>query len=178
MINHDGGQVAELTVLDREGGEDAAALGTRADADATVLRDLLAAGASEGFLATLHAQGLVPAEASALRLFDASTPRGEAEAFVAERAAVAVVAAPGGRVIDGDWPASPLLVEIRRATPRRHEETELPAPLAEPRLDFRVDRASALAYEVKSRRVHPDHRRRGQAVLGLPRFQPAQARAR
>ena len=150
VINHDGGQVAELTVLDREGGEDAAALGTRADADATVLRDLLAAGASEGFLATLHAQGLVPAEASALRLFDASTPRGEAEAFVAERAAVAVVAAPGGRVIDGDWPASPLLVEIRRTTPRRPEETELPAPLAEPRLDFRVDRASALAYEVKA----------------------------
>ena len=27
---------------------------------------------------------------------------------------------------------------------------ELPAPLAEPRLDFQVDRASALAYEVQA----------------------------
>src|SRR3954449_4919088 len=33
----DGGQPAEVTVLDAEGGEDAAALGARADAPATVL---------------------------------------------------------------------------------------------------------------------------------------------
>jgi aminomethyltransferase len=60
-----------------------------------------------------------------------------------------VVAAPGGRVVDGDWPASALVVELRRAKPREREEAELPAPLAEPRLDFRVDRASALSYEVR-----------------------------
>ena len=33
----DGGQPAEVTVLDAEGGEDAAALGARADVPATVL---------------------------------------------------------------------------------------------------------------------------------------------
>ena len=33
--------------------------------------------------------------------------------------------------------------------PRPAAELELPPPLAEPRLDFRVDRASALAYEVR-----------------------------
>ena len=60
-----------------------------------------------------------------------------------------VVAAPGGRVVDGDPPASALVVEVKRARPRPDVELELPAPLAEPRLDFRVDRASALAYEVK-----------------------------
>ena len=38
---------------------------------------------------------------------------------------------------------------MRRATPRTLAEVELPAPLAEPRLDFRVDRATALAYEVR-----------------------------
>ena len=36
-------------------------------------------------------------------------------------------------------------------TPRTYEHSELPAPLAEPRLDFRVDRATALAYEVQAR---------------------------
>ena len=149
IVNRDGGQVAELTVVDSEGGEDAAALGARADVDATVLRDLVRAGSADGFLAELHAGGLVPDDARALRLFDNETPRDAAEEFVAEREAIAIVAAPGGRVVEGDWPASPLLIEVRRAIPRELEEVELPAPLAEPRLDFRVDRASAAAYEVK-----------------------------
>ncbi len=150
VINHDGAQVAELTVLDAEGGEDAAAIGARADAEATVLRALAGNGAADGFLGELHARGLVPADARALRLFDNDTPRGSSEAFTAQREATAIVAAPGGRVVEGDWPASPLVVEIQRATPRGFEEVELPPPLAEPRLDFRVDKASALAYEVQA----------------------------
>ncbi len=59
------------------------------------------------------------------------------------------MATPGGRVVDGDWPASPLLVEVKRATPRPFDEVELPPLLAEPRLDFRVDAATASGYEVK-----------------------------
>ena len=51
--------------------------------------------------------------------------------------------------MDGDPPASALVVEVKRDTPRSEAEAELPAPLAEPRLDFRVDRASALSYEVR-----------------------------
>jgi aminomethyltransferase len=69
--------------------------------------------------------------------------------LVAEDATTLIVSAPGGRIVDGDVPASELLVEIRRAAPQAREQVELPAPLAEPRLDFRVDKASALSYEVK-----------------------------
>jgi len=69
--------------------------------------------------------------------------------LIAQGDTVLVVSAPGGRVVDGDTPATELLVEVRRANPASREQTELPAPLAEPRLDFRVDRASALSYEVK-----------------------------
>ena len=58
-------------------------------------------------------------------------------------------AAPGGRLVYGDPPASALVVELKRAEPRDDVELELPPPLAEPRLDFRVDKASALAYEVR-----------------------------
>ena len=156
VLNRDGGQVAELTVLDAEGGEDAAAIGARADGDATVLRGLAgnggpagaANGGADGFLAQLHERGLIPHDARALRLFDTDAPRGSTETFLVEREATAIVAAPGGRIVEGDWPASPLVVEVKRATPRAFEEVELPAPLAEPRLDFRVDKASALAYEV------------------------------
>jgi aminomethyltransferase len=150
VVNHDGGQVAELTVLDAEGGEDAAAIGARADVDASVLRDLLRTGAADGFLAALHADGLVPHDARALRLFDAATPRGAVERFAVERGSTAIVAAPGGRIVDGEWPASPLLIEVRRAVPRELAEVELPPPLAEPRLDFRIDRATASGYEVES----------------------------
>ena len=39
---------------------------------------------------------------------------------------------------------------MRRASPHRRDAVELPPPLAEPRLDFRVDRASAQSYEVRA----------------------------
>ncbi|MSO42530.1 MAG: DUF1989 domain-containing protein [Solirubrobacterales bacterium] len=149
VVNTDGGQVAELTVLDAEGGEDAAAIGARMDGEATVLRELVGNGGAAGFLGALHDRGLIPHDARALRLFNAETPRGSAETFSVEREATAVVAAPGGRIVDGDWPASPLVIEIRRATPRALDEVELPPPLADPRLDFRIDLASAVGYEVK-----------------------------
>jgi aminomethyltransferase len=129
VIDPDGGQPAELTVL----GSDPEALGVRADAPATVLAE----------------RELVPENARAIRLFGPGGPPGARQTFVARSDASVVVAAPGGRVIDGDWPASALVVELRRAEPLRREEAELPAPLAEPRLDFRVDKASALSYEVR-----------------------------
>jgi aminomethyltransferase len=129
VIDPDGGQVAELSVL----GDDPAALGARPDAPATVLGE----------------RGLVPEDARAIRLFATDGPAGARAMFVARSEADVVIAAPGGRVVDGDWPASALVVELQRAQPRRQEESELPTPLAEPRLDFRVDRASALSYEVR-----------------------------
>ena len=97
----------------------------------------------------MHEKGLRPEEATAALLFGADSPPGAAESFDVDRDAVLVVAAPGGRLVDGDPPASALLIEIKRQTPRKPAEVPLPEPLAEPRLDFRVDRASALAYEVR-----------------------------
>jgi aminomethyltransferase len=130
VIDPDGGQPAELTI----GGDDQDALGVRPDAPATVL----------------VGRDLVPDDARAIRLFGPGGPPGAREELVARSAAAVVVAAPEtGRVVDGDWPASALVVELQRAEPRPREEAELPPPLAEPRLDFRVDKASALAYEVR-----------------------------
>ena len=145
IIDPDGGQPAELTVLAPDGRQDPGALGVSADVPATVLR-----GADDGFLGQLHSRGLRPHDATATRLFGPDSRPGSSQAFRAERDAIAIVAAPGGRVVDGDLPASALVVEIHRAAPRPRDEAELPAPLAEPRLDFRVDLASALAYEVKA----------------------------
>jgi aminomethyltransferase len=86
---------------------------------------------------------------SPIRLFGSESRPGESQSFAVERDVRLTVAAPGGRVIDGEPPASALVVEIARATPRPEVEVELPPLLAEPRLDFRVDEASARAYEVR-----------------------------
>jgi aminomethyltransferase len=145
VIDPEGGQPAEVTALAPDGREDPGALGIAADAPASVLRN----GGDDGFLAALHARGLKPHDAKALRLFGHDGAPGASQAFRAERDAVVIVAAPAGRLVDGDPPASALVVEIRRAAPRPAVDLELPAPLAEPRLDVRVDAATALSYEVR-----------------------------
>jgi len=154
----DGGQPAEVTVLDAEGGDDSAALGARADAPASALLAALDSPRppAEGFLGELHRRGLAPDDARAIRLFATDSPPGASESFTAARAATVVVGAPGARVVEGGWPASALVVEIHRAEPPTTAgEIELPAPLAEPRLDFRVDLASAVTTHLSADGLAP-----------------------
>jgi glycine cleavage system T protein (aminomethyltransferase) len=77
-----------------------------------------------------------------------SRPGSEIE-LTAQAPTTLIVSAPGGRIVDGDSPASELLIEVRRANPEKHEDLDVPAPLAEPRLDFRIDAATASSYEVR-----------------------------
>ena len=150
VIDRDGGQVAEVTALDADGRDAAAALGTRADAPATVIREALQDRDGGLLWRELAARGLDPTEASAITLFGEWSPPGSAQTFRADRPVTVVVAAPAGRILDGAPPPSELLVEVRRVEPRRYEQLELPPPLAEPRLDVRIDAATALAYEVRA----------------------------
>ncbi|MDW8337600.1 MAG: DUF1989 domain-containing protein [Thermoleophilia bacterium] len=150
VIDRDGGQAAEVTALDERGEDDAAALGAQADAPATVIRSALRDPDGSLLWRELAARGLDPTEARAIRLFGEWSPPGSAQTFRADRAVTIVVAAPAGRIVDGAPPPSELLVEVRRTSPRRYGQVELPPPLAEPRLDFRVDAATAQAYEVRA----------------------------
>jgi aminomethyltransferase len=140
VIDPDGGQPAEVTTVPEL---------LRSDAPATVLRNLLQSGDGDGFLGQLHARGVGPEDARAALMFGASSEAGASESFEVDRDATLIVAAPGGRLVDGDPPASALVIEIKRQTPRKPADMELPEPLAEPRLDLRVDRATALSYEVR-----------------------------
>ena len=150
IVDRDGGQVAELTVLAPDGRDDAAALGARADAPATVLRAAVGSRTGNGFVGELADRGLNPAEATAVQLFGEWSPPGASQSFLAARPVTVVVAAPGGRIVDGAHPPSEIVAEVRRTTARAYGQVELPPPLAEPRLDFRVDTASALSYEVRT----------------------------
>jgi aminomethyltransferase len=94
----------------------------------------------------------LPDAGGVAELFGPTSPPGAEETFRAGRELLVRVSAPAGRpVVEGGVPASDLQLEITRARPAREElEPLLPEPLAEPRLDFQVDRASALAYEVRA----------------------------
>ncbi len=132
IIDRHGGQVAELTAI-------GVPFGPAPDADATVLRNR-----------GTPVAGLDPHEARCVRLFGPDSAPGSELTFTAIGDTTVIVGAPGGRVIDGDSPATELQIQVRRARPRGRDDAPLPPPLAEPRLDFRIDPASALSYEVRA----------------------------
>jgi aminomethyltransferase len=159
VVDRQGRQPAELTVLAGQGagGPGGAALGVVADAPATVLRGLAGQrrdGGSDGAAAVLDVlaeHGGDPARAGAARLFGEWSPAGSRERFTADRDVVVLVAAPAAPMpVDGAAanPPSDLVLEVRRAVLRPAAEPRLPAPLAEPVLDMRVDAATACSYEV------------------------------
>jgi glycine cleavage system T protein (aminomethyltransferase) len=165
VIDTEGRQRGELTVLAR-GSEDYAPLAAAPDTVASVLRGLAAGGpaaepAWDGGMgplltgadvtAALAARGLDPAAARAVGLFGDWSPAGASAVFAAQQPVTAVVAAPGGLMaVDADNPPSDLVVEVRRASPRRPAEPRLPPPLAGPVLDLRIDAATARSYEVEA----------------------------
>jgi aminomethyltransferase len=119
-----------VRVIDRHGGQTAE----------------LTANGSEG----LSAVGLrTDTDSKSIALFGRDSRPGSEITLTAEGATTLTVAAPGGRLVDGDTPATELFVEVRRANPTSRQQTELPVPLADPRLDFRIDKATARSYEVK-----------------------------
>jgi aminomethyltransferase len=142
IIDRHGGQIAEVTAV-------GAPVGLTQDADATVLRGAAGAG-TKLFASAVAAWGLDPGTARCGRLFGPTSLPGSEVSLVAQGETALFVAAPGGRLIDGAVPASELLVEVCRVSPRPPGELELPPPLAEPRLDFRIDPASAQSYEVRA----------------------------
>jgi aminomethyltransferase len=119
-----------VRVIDRHGGQQA---------------ELTARGG--GGLAALGLER--EAKNGGLTLFGPDSRPGSEVELTAHDATTLIVAAPGGRIVDGEPPASELMIEVRRATPRTREHAELPPPLADPRLDFRIDKATARSYEVR-----------------------------
>jgi aminomethyltransferase len=162
VIDVDGRQRGELTVFG-SGGEDFLAVGASADTAATTLRALAVAPGprqvsqpgvvwtGDAVAAALAQQGLNPAQARAVALFGEWSPARTRASFVARQPVTCVVAAPDGLMtVDADNPPSDLVIEVRRAEPREPAEPGLPPPLADPLLDLRIDKATALAYEVKA----------------------------
>jgi aminomethyltransferase len=164
ITDPEGRQHAELAAFRRHGGRaiaDLEAMAARADSIATGLAALTASWDEDAkaVITTLAQLGIDPENAPALRLFGGETRPGTSETFTAQRDVLCVVAAPGKPMrVDEQDPPTDIEVVVRRpgpplrggAPPSPTRPLAPPPPLAEPLLDLRVDRASALAYEVKA----------------------------
>lgn len=154
VVDRFGRQAAELTVINQDGSATGGALGISHDAPATTLRALgQRAGVSDPVLADLLDKAQIPENLTAVQLFGEWSPAGTRQGFVASEPATVLIAAPARVMrVDDEManPASDLLVEVRRAQRATPTELVLPAPLAEPVLDLRIDHSTASSYEVKA----------------------------
>ena len=149
----EGGQRCELAVFAPTGGEDSAALNAAPDTRLGVLGIAQAGGERDAraAIAILRARGIDPQGAPALQLFQGSGAAGAKESFTAERDVVCIVGAPGSpMLVDAQNPPTDLELVVQRARLTDTPEALLPAPLGDMRLDMRVERAAADAYEVKA----------------------------
>jgi aminomethyltransferase len=153
FTDREGLQRCEMTVLAPGVGEASGALGVEAREPAGALAALLdgAGGCAPALARALRNSGADPSSLHAAVFFgDASRP-GDTIAFTAEREVTVLVAPPGGPMaVDEQTPPTEIAITVRRANPKAGELRPLPDPLAEPRLDFRIDRATASAYEVRA----------------------------
>jgi len=153
VVDVEGLQPCELAAFSPEGREDLAAIGVRPDGGLTGLSAALARGDedAEAAVAALRQRGISILDAPALRLFGGETRPGDRASFTAVRDALCILAAPGGPMpVDGQDPPTDLTVFVERARIPETFELPLPPPLADPRLDLRVKKTTALAYEVRA----------------------------
>ena len=144
LVNPEGGQLCELVCVAADGRFAADLLGERAGGSAVGLRRLVADGA-----ATVKCD---LAGAASLDLFGPESRAGDEASYTATGAGTVTVTAPGAPMaVDGQNPPTPIVVFVERANGAAQVgEPVLPEPLADPRLDQRIDRRTAASYEVRA----------------------------
>jgi aminomethyltransferase len=155
VLDCEGGQPGELALFAADGRALPAALGAGDGVPADGLRSVLATGREDAdrVVAALRRRGIDPATARGVPLFSPDSAPGSRADFSVEVEGVLVLSVPGAAVgpLAGEAPVTELELHVSRA-PRGDDELWpwLPEPLADPRLDFRVQRATAGAYEVRA----------------------------
>ena len=153
LIDVEGAQPAEVVAVAEDGRDDLPALGLSGSQAALGLQSALSFGddSATHLASALKARNVEVGSARCATLFGPDSRAGDSTELRAERDLLMVVAAPGEPMaVDQQNPPSELTVLVERAQPLPRADALLPDPLAEPRLDFRVPRATALAYEVKA----------------------------
>ena len=150
----EGGQLAEVVPFTPEGKGDPALLGIRKSIPADGMRSILSgeSDSARRVRKAMEKRNLDLATAEAGKLFSPDSLAREEFSFRISSNCTCAIAAPGSMMnVDGELPPpTDLLVFVRRASSHEKSEIELPEPLAEPRLDFRIKACTAEAYEVKA----------------------------
>ncbi|HXQ42752.1 MAG TPA: DUF1989 domain-containing protein [Candidatus Udaeobacter sp.] len=153
LIDLEGRQRAEVAVFSPAGAEDPAALGLSAKGPAEGISRLLA-GRDEGarnVSAVLRARGLPRGIARAADLFQSDSRAGEQVDLKAARDCIVLVHCVGGPMeVSGDLPPTDILAIVQRAHPTSQDVPPLPEPLAEPKFERHIERATGQAYEVRA----------------------------
>ena len=152
VLDPEGLQRCEITVFGEDGKDDAAAIGARSTGPAEGLLAIASENREDTrrVVRGLSQRNIELAGSQAVTLFDGDSRPGESVTFTAQRAAVCAIVAPGSDMQpDQQTPPTDLIVLVRRTTLVPAGEARLPDPLAEPRLDFRINRATAQSYEVR-----------------------------
>ncbi|CAN7364129.1 DUF1989 domain-containing protein [Mycolicibacterium frederiksbergense] len=154
VIDRYGRQAVELTVLSAD---PRAVGGSAPDSPATVLRSLVAGTDENGYAAGrilgLLSRHVDQDQARATRLFGGDSAAGTRLGFAVDADAVVLVAAPAAPMnlaLAEPNPPSEVMVEVHRARPLPVHERELPAPLAEPLWELRIDASTASSYEIRA----------------------------
>jgi aminomethyltransferase len=152
VIDVEGRQPCEIVAADAGGRVDPGLIGGKACGVADGLREILASQSEDArkVVAGLRRRGLDLGQGQAVRLFGGDSAPGARQDFTAHGAGVLIVTAPGASMVpDGHDTATDIEVRVARAAPISEDVARLPDPLADALLDFKVPKASALAYEVK-----------------------------
>ncbi|MES1180126.1 MAG: aminomethyltransferase, partial [Hyphomicrobium sp.] len=148
----EGGQVVEIAAFAPGGKSDLGALGLKGKAKPTGIQKALEADTEDAQRVRfgLFRRGLDLGRVKAARVLGADSVPGDVVALQAEKSVLVVLGAPAEPMVVWDQtPATDILVFIQRANPRLLNDAKLPDPIAEPRLDIRINIASAESFEVR-----------------------------
>ncbi|MEE2981634.1 MAG: DUF1989 domain-containing protein [Pseudomonadota bacterium] len=155
LTDREGSQACEVVVMASEDGGDPAVLGLKATGRAKGLAALLAAGGEDAqavIAAVERHHHADPGDHNATTLFGAGSVAGETISLTAERDAVCIVTANGGPMaVHEQNPPTDIAITVQRAQVAEIDAAPpLPAPLADQRLDIRIHKGTAEAFEVKA----------------------------
>ncbi len=135
-------------ISEREGGQSVIPSLDRQDGPTLDVALADALGGKSAAANAVATRGVTAGDVRGTKLFGAETAPGTDARFDVEGDGVVLVFAPGAAMApDGQNPPTELLVEI---THEHDAQLEPPPALAEPKLDLRIDAATASAYRVKA----------------------------
>ena len=152
VVDHEGRQPCHAAAFDVDGRSDASLLGLPASPVGVFDTTLSGALSDERRVRDgLEASGIDLRGANPGMLLAEGNPAGTRATATSQVDTVCVIAAPGSDMSPtGGNPPTDLVMFVHRAALPTESELFLPRPLADPTQDFRIDKSTAMSYEVKA----------------------------